>query len=120
MIILTTPVQVPSSLGATTTVAYNKLRCVNISADPVGGTITCAVQLLVSTNANAPIISGSLAINLTTTTCTIQVPTLNFYSSVSVTGEVSTIQGWINTLQNAVESGLITEGLAAGVQSTGV
>jgi len=123
MITLTTSINVPSELGSAATTAYNKLRIVSITADPNTLAINALVQLLVSANAAAPIISGNLSIITTgpTPTVSIQIPSLNFYSGFALSGaSLTAVQGWINTLQNNVESGLISISMVAGTQSTGV
>lgn len=122
MITLTTPISVPNRLGSNSTTAYDKLRIVSINSDAVSMSINAQVQLLVSANPSQPIISGSLMIVATggSPVCTIQVPTLNFYAGVALSGaQVTTIQSWITTLENNIESGLISIVLVAGTQATG-
>ena len=123
MITLTNPIQVPNSLGGTTHSSYDKLRVVSITADPFSLTISAQVQIMVSTDANQPIISGSLTVTATGANpiVILQVPTLNFYRAVAITGaSVTTAQGWITSLQNNVETGLVNIGAIAGTQAAGV
>lgn len=123
MITLTTPIQVPSTLGSSATTAYNKLRIVSANADPVSQGINAQVQLMVSSNAVAPIIYGTLSIVTTGggPVCNITIPTLNFYIGISLTGpQVTAVQGWIASLQNSVEAGLISIAAVSGTQSNGV
>jgi hypothetical protein len=123
VIILTTPIQVPSQLGSSQTAAYNKLRIVSITSDPVAQTINAQVQLMVQSNPSQPIVSGSLAIVSAggTPSCVLQVPSLNYNTGVPLTGpQASTVQGWITTLQNNIEAGLVSVLVVAGAQSTGI
>ena len=121
MITLTNPVLIESQLGGTATVAYNKCRIVQITADPVTQTITGQVQLLSTSNASAPVISGTLSITTTgTPTALLQISSLGITWSFGETAAASTIQGWITTLQNSLEQGVISQGGVAGIQSTGV
>lgn len=122
MITLTTPITISSQIGGSGTNAYNKLRIVSINADPFSMSINAQVQLMVSSNASAPIISGNLSIIATggSPVCTLQVPSLDFYSGDALSGaQVTTVQGWITGLQNNIESGIVSLGMAAGVQTTG-
>ena len=124
MIQLTTPIQIPNQLGGGTHLSYDKMRIVEILADPLSQTVTATVQLMVSTNANAPIIPGTLTISTATGTnqlITVVVNSLSFYAGVALNaGAVTTVQGWITGLQNNIESGLISEAIVAGTQSAGV
>ena len=123
MITLTTPIQIPSELGSAATTAYNKLRIISINADPVSLTINAQVQVMVSSNLSAPIIGGNLSITAmgAAPIVTLQIPTINFYSSFALTGtNLTTVQGWITGLQNNIESGLVSIALVAGTQAAGV
>jgi len=113
---------VPTTLGSSATVGYNKLRIVSINADPFSMTINAQVQLMVSSIPAQPMIFGTLSIVATGATpgCTLQIPNLNFNASVSLAGaNLSAVAGWITGLQNNIESGLITIAEVAGVQSAG-
>lgn len=123
MITLTTPIQVPTTLGSAATVGYNKLRIVSINADPFSLTINAQAQLMVSTIPSQPTIYGTLVIVATgaTPSCTLQIPNLNFNAIVALAGaNLTSVQGWITGLQNNIESGLITIAEVAGTQSAGV
>jgi hypothetical protein len=123
MIILTNPLSVPVSFGSSTTATYDKIRIVQITSDPLGQQIQALVQLLSSTNPNLAVIRGSLIINLTgaTPSVVLQCASLGFTFSDNLTaGQVTTIQGWITTMQNNLEAGIISLGAIAGTQSTGV
>lgn len=121
MITLSTPIQVDSTLGGASTISYNQAEVVQIYADPLAQTITGTVRLKSSSNAAAPIIIGSLSILTNNTVGTISIPNLNINIPVSLTNaEQTTVQGWITTLQNSIESGLISLGVVSGTQATGV
>ena len=122
MITLTTPIQVPTTLGSAATVGYNKLRIVSITADPFSMTINAQAQLMVSSIPAQPMIYGSLTVVATgaTPVCTLQIPNLNFNATVSLAGaNLTAVQGWITGLQNSIESGLISIAEVSGTQSTG-
>lgn len=123
MITLTTPIQIPSVIGSSAKTGYDKLRIVSILADPFSLTINAQVQILVSTNTSAPIVDGTLNIVATGASplVTIQIPNLDIFSSFALAGaNLTTVQGWISTLQNNIESGLISINLVSGTQSPGV
>ncbi len=123
MITLTTPIQVPDVLGSGQTVGYDKVRIVSIIADPVSMTISAQVQLMVSSNPNQPMITGTLTIVATggSPSVSISIPNLHTYWGAALTGaQVSTVQGWITGLQNSVEGGIVSVGGVAGTQSAGV
>lgn len=123
MITLTTPIQVPTTLGSAATVGYNKLRIVSITADPFSMTITAQAQLMVSSIPTQPMIFGTLTIVATgaTPSCTLQIPNLNFNATVALAGaNLTAVSGWITGLQNNIESGLITIAEVSGIQSAGV
>lgn len=123
MITLTNPIKVPNSLGGTTFNNYDKLNIVAIQSDPKSDEIDATVEISVSADASQPIISGTLQIVAkgNSPSVVLQVPTLNFYRGLTLlAGDLPGIQGWINTLQNNIEAGLVGKALVTGVQSTGV
>lgn len=124
MITLTTPIQVPGVPGSGVTNAYNKIRLRNIVADPVNQTINASVEILSSSNAALPPIDGTLSITTTgnSPSVSLSIPQLEIYepSLALNTTQETAIQGWITTLQNAVEGGMVANSLIAGTQSTGV
>jgi hypothetical protein len=123
MITLTTPPQIATQLGAAATSSYDKMRVTNILADPVTQSIAASIQLIDTANTNMPNLSGSLTIVTqgNSPSVAISVPALNLGSVVPLTAAaVTTVQGWITTLQNNIESGLVALGTIAGNQSTGV
>ncbi len=123
MITLTTPAAVPGELGASSSNSYAKLRIVQIVADPVTQTINARIELIDTANSNLPILPGTLSIITVgnSPVVNISVPGLNIQSVASLTAaQQTTVQGWITTLQNSLESGLVAIGLIAGAQSAGV
>jgi hypothetical protein len=123
MITLTTPPAIATQLGATSSSSYAKLRIMDILADPVTQAITASIQLIDTANANLPMLTGSLTIITqgNSPMVSISVPALNLSSDVPLTsGAQTTVQGWITALQNNIEAGLVSLGLIAGTQSTGV
>lgn len=120
MITLTNPFKVGSSLGGTTTVNYDILVVYNIMADPVSNTISAGIKLVVSADATQPAINGTLVITASTGVVNLQIPSLGFIHVYTVTSAESTIAGWITSLQNSIESGLVSIGAVSGVQASGV
>jgi hypothetical protein len=123
MITLTTPPSISTQLGSAGVAAYPKLRIIEILADPVSQAITASIQLIDTANPNLPILTGSLTVVTqgNSPLVSISVPSLNLSSDVPLTApQQTTVQGWITTLQNSLEGGLVMLGLIAGTQSTGV
>ncbi len=120
MITLTNPVVISDSIGGTTTTQYNILRIVSINADPVSQAINAVVQLRASANANAPLISGNLTISTQNSSAVLSIPNLGIFININITSTIPTIQGWITSLQNSIESGLISTSTVVGTQSSGV
>lgn len=123
MITLTTPLQITSVIGSSTTIGYNKLRVVQILSDPLTLTINASVQILVSNTPTAPIIDGTLSIVATggSPQAILTIPNIDSFASVSLAGaNLTTVQGWITSLQNSIENGLVSVALVAGTQSSGV
>lgn len=120
MITLTTPIQIPNSLGAATTTPYNKLRVRSISVDPVTLFLNATIELMDSSDTTQPTINGTLVID-SVGHVIIELPNINFFRTVTVSGAaLNVVQGWMTTLQNSIESGLVSQGLVAGTQTTGV
>lgn len=121
MITLTNPIKIPNSLGGTTFNSYNKMRIVSIAADPVTQAIIAQVQLMVSSDATQSIIAGSLVINTQgSPNATLQIPAIDVFIGIDINSAVATIQGWITSLQNNIEAGLVSTGTVTGTQSTGI
>lgn len=120
MIILTSPPSVKSVLGGSGTVNYDKFVLISIHYEPIDQTVTATVRLTSSANPDMQAITGRLNINRATGKLEIQVDQLDFYRRVSLTGPQSTaIENQIRGAQDALEAGLISLSLVAGVQSTG-
>jgi hypothetical protein len=123
MITLTTPPTIATQLGAVSSASYAKLRIMEILADPVTQAVTASIQLIDTGNANLPMLTGSLTIVTqgNSPMVSISVPALNLSSDQPLTAaQQTTVQGWITALQNNIEAGLVSLGLIAGTQSTGV
>jgi hypothetical protein len=122
MITLTTPPTIATQLGGSSPAAYAKLRIVNIVADPVTQAITASIQLIDTANSNLPMLTGSLSVVTqgNSPMVAISVPALNLSSDLPLTAAAqTTVQGWITTLQNSIESGLVSLSLISGTQTTG-
>ncbi len=120
MITLTIPSAVKSVLGGSTTINYDKFVLSSIVYDTVLQTMTCAVRITSAANPDMQAVTGRMMANVATAKLEIQVDQLDFYRRISLTGPQNTaIQTQIVNAQNACESGLITLGVVAGVQSAG-
>lgn len=122
MITLTTPPQINSVLGGDAPVGYNKLVIGPFTLDPV--TLSTGVRGIVRlTSTASPTmqpITGTLTINASTGLLTIEVGQLDFYRQIQLSGgQLTSVQTIITNAQNALESGLVSLGVIAGVQGTG-
>ena len=120
MITLSQPAQINSVLGGNAPVGYDILVLSPFTMQPVEKRITGTLRLSASVNPNMPIIQGNLTIDTATGVLEVRVEQLDFYQRVALTtAAITTVQGWINNAQNAIEGGLLSVGVIAGVQATG-
>ena len=120
MITLTTPAQINSVLGGTVPVAYNKLVISPLTFDAAALIVSAGLSLTSTTNPDMQPITGSLTINTSQGKLQIEVPQLDFYRRITLSGpQIVTLNALISSSQNSVESGLISLGVIAGTQSTG-
>jgi hypothetical protein len=120
MITLTTPPQVNSVLGGSAPIPYNHLVLSPFSLDPKTLLITGTISLTSTGNPSMQPITGTLRINNSTGVLTVEVPQLDFYRQVQLSGpQIASVNTIIANAQNAIESGLVSLGVIAGVQSTG-
>lgn len=107
-------------LGGDAPVGYNHLVLSPINLSPVDRTVTGQLRLTSTTNPEMPVIQGALSILLGPGTLEVRVEQLDFYRKLALSaGQITAVQGWINTAQNNIEAGLITVGVINGTQSTG-
>ncbi len=120
MITLTSPSEVKSVLGGTGTVAYDKFVLAQINYDTVAMTLNATVRITSTGTPDMQPIQGRLQASLATGKLEIQVDQLDFYRRLSLTGPQSTaLEAQIRGSQDALESGLISLALIAGVQAAG-
>lgn len=120
MITLTTPAEVNSVLGGNAPVQYNKLVIGPFTFDPVAMLVSSRVRLTSTGSPSMPAIEGSLTIQTSTAVLEISVERLDFYRRVVLSGpQNDAVMTIIRNAQNALESGLVTLGVVAGVQSAG-
>jgi hypothetical protein len=121
MITITNPATVNSILGGNAPVGYSKLVLSPFVMNPVERTITGELRLTSTTSPEMPVIQGRLSIQLNTGILEISVQQLDFYRKLGMTApQIATVQGWITNAQNAIEAGLISVNVVAGVQAAGV
>jgi hypothetical protein len=121
MITLTTPASVNSVLGGNAPISYDKFVLASITYDTVNKQVTSQITISSSANPDMQAVTGSMTINCVTAKLTIAVPQLDFYRQVTLTGPQNTFvtDNVIRASQNTLESGLVTLGVVAGVQTTG-
>ena len=121
MITLTTPAKVNSVLGGNALINYDKFVLASISYDTVNKVTSAQIAISSSANTEMQSVTGTLTINSVTARLTISVPQLGFYRQVVLTGPQNTfvVDNVIRATQNALEGGLVTLGVIAGVQNTG-
>lgn len=122
MITLTTPPSVNSVLGGASPISYNKLVISHVGIDVINQKIVADIQISPTANPDMQPIPGTLSIHIITAKLTIAVQQLDFYRQVTLTSPQlnSVLTTIIQPAQNTLESGLITLGVIAGVQTTGV
>ena len=120
MITLTTPPQVNSVLGGSSTVGYDKFVLSSISHDPVSMVTNAAIKITSTAEPSMQAVSGTLRINTATAVLTIESQQLDFYRQITLTGpQNAAAQSYITDAQNSLEAGLITLGVVTGVQAIG-
>ena len=120
MITLTNPKAINVVLGGTAMVDYDKFVLSSITHNPVAMIINAAIRITSTTDPNMQAISGSLSINTASAVLTIEVPQLDFYRQISLTGpQNNAVQTIIRDAQNDLENGLISVGVVDGTQAPG-
>ena len=122
MITLTTPPQINSVLGGSAPIGYNHLVVAPFTLDPFNlqSGVRGTIRLTSSASPQMQPITGTLTINASSGILTIEVSQLDFYRQVQLSGpQITAVLAIITNAQNALEAGLVTLGVIAGVQSTG-
>lgn len=120
MITLTTPPAIKVVLGGNTTAAYDKMVLTNIAYDVANMAIRCTITLTSTAEPEQTPIKGNLEINTATSRLALEIEQLGFNRRIALSsGQNSSAQTIIRNAQNAIEAGIITIGVVAGVQSTG-
>lgn len=120
MITLTTPHEINSVLGGSVPVAYGKLVISPFTMDAVQQTVRGTLRLTSTTSPTMQAITGTLQVAVQGSELIIEVPQLDFYRRISLSGAQNTaILNQIEAAQAQLENGLITLGVVAGVRSTG-
>jgi hypothetical protein len=120
MITLTTPKAVATVLGGSATVNYDKLVMMNATYDIIALRISGQLKLVCSADGSQQPIFGTYTIDAAASTVTVTFSQLPFQRTIALTpAQVTTVDGWITTAQNQLESGLISVGEIAGTQVAG-
>jgi hypothetical protein len=122
MITLTSPPSVNSVLGGSAPITYPKLVLSPFTLDPfnLAQGVQSTVRLTSPANSTQQAITGSLVINASTGVLRIEVPQLDFYRQVQLSGaQLTSVNTIITNAQNALEAGLVSLGIVAGTQSSG-
>ena len=118
MINLTNPLEILGVIGGTAKVGYQSMVITSLSVDTVQDSATGQVELR-SSVPNRPPIQGRIQI-LTNVdpSVTIEFQSLGFFKKIAISGaQRTTISNVFQALKADVEKGLVTLGLADGVQS---
>lgn len=122
MITLTTPPQINSVLGGSAPVAYDKLVIGPFTLDPVtpASAVRGTLRLTSTANGQMQPMTGLLTINTTSWFLTVEVPQLDFYRQIQLSGpQITAVNTIIGNAQNSLEQGLIDLAIIAGTQSAG-
>lgn len=121
MITLTTPAQINSVLGGNAPVGYDKVVLTPFTMTPADNSISGTVLLTSTTTPEMSPIFGVLRIRTAPAEVFIEVAQLDFQRRVQLSaGQVNSVINIIRNAQNALESGLVTLGVVAGVQASGI
>lgn len=120
MITLTAAHPINSVLGGNTPIGYNHFVIAPFTFDPVARTITAQLRLTSIASPESDVVRGSMTVELGPTVLVIRIDQLNFQRRVVLSGgQVTAVQAILTNAQNALESGLVSLGVIAGVQSPG-
>lgn len=122
MITLTNVRPVTTVLGSASQTNYDRLDVISIFMDVVNKNISGTCQLLSSGSPQAKPIPGTYSIPTSgSAVLDVEVPSLPFYATIPLTSpQQATVQGWIASTQNLIESGLVSVGVVAGTQAAGL
>ena len=121
MITLTTAPQINSVLGGNAPVDYNKLVLGPFTLDPVTSTVSGTIRLTSTSVPAMQAIKGTLTITIAQGLLKIEVAQLDFYRQIQLNvNQINAVNAIIADAQNSLESGLISLGVIAGVQTAGV
>jgi len=123
MITLTTPASINSVLGGNVPVLYDKLVLTTFSYNPVDMKITASITMTSTTSPDMQPITGNMTVwaQASQGVLELEVRQLNFYRRVRLSGpQATSIMAMITAAQTQLESGLVTLGVIAGLQSAGV
>lgn len=121
MITLTTPITITGTLGGNTNVIYNRAVVTKITYDVIAQTLTATVRLTASATASAKAILGQVTAIVPTSRIQFDMDKIALAPRDNglTAGEATSVATLITNAQNAVENGLISLTLAAGVQANG-
>ena len=121
MITLTTAPQINSILGGNAPVGYDKLVLGPFSLDPIASTVSGTIRLTSSAVPAMQAIRGTLVIAIGAGLLTVEVGQLDFYRQIQLNvSQINAVNTIIANAQNALEGGLVSLGVIAGTQTTGV
>ena len=120
MIVLTNPIQVPSVLGGTDKINYEKLTLIAFAYDGVTQLITGTCRLSSTTAPGSQNINGTFSFPFSGSVYQVSFPSISFSATITLSSDqAAQIATWAATCQNLVEQGLIFLGVVAGQQSPG-
>lgn len=119
MITLTAPPTVNTVLGGVALVSYDKLVITPFVLDPVTGTVTGSVRMTSTANSAMQPLTGTLRI--ASGVLTVEISQVDFFRQIQLSvGQINSVNAIITNAQNALEAGLVSLGVVAGTQTTGI
>lgn len=120
MITLTTPPQVQSVLGGTTTVAYDKLVVSTIGYNILDKTISAQLRLSSSSSPQMEALPGTLTIRHATSEVILTIDHPAFRRRLLLSSpQVAAVQTLLDEAQADIENGMISLGVVAGTRTAG-
>lgn len=120
MITLTTPAEINSVLGGSAPVAYNKLVISPFTMSGLNQSINADIRITSTANTSMQAITGTLRILVQSAELVMEVPQLDFYRRIVLSGAQNTaVIAIIEAAQKGIEDGLVGLGVIAGARSAG-
>jgi hypothetical protein len=122
MITLTTPPQVNTVVGGSMLVSFGKFVISPFRFDALNKRVDASIVITSTTDPQQSNLSGNLTIDYNTGgSLLLAIDQLDIRRRINLTaGQINAIAAVVNSAQDSLEAGLISLGLVAGTQSSGV